>query len=81
MVALRDEALQDLTNFPDILDQFQLERRSLTDAIKRVLSDDHTAEWIVDMLSLTKYYKVTFKYTNTIHKFIDVLLEFSQHKE
>ena len=72
MAAYTDQLPQpmlDLTNFVDDLPPV-VTNGTLLDATRMVLEEDNTAEWIVDMLSLTRYYRVNFKHRKTVQKFI-----------
>ena len=72
MAAYSDQLPQpmlDLTNYVDDLPPV-VTNGTLLDATRMVLEEDNTAEWIVDMLSLTKYYRVKFKHRKTVEKFI-----------
>lgn len=51
------------------------------DAARYVLEQDDTAEWIVDILTLTKYYRVNFKKRSTVQKFLRHLNFLAEHKE
>ena len=63
------QPMLDLSNYTDDLPPV-VTNGSLLDATRMVLEDDNTAEWIADMLSLSKYYRVNFKHRATIQKFI-----------
>ena len=83
MAAYSDQLPQpmlDLTNFTDDLPPV-VTNGTLLDATRMVLEEDNTAEWIVDMLSLTKYYRVNFKRRATVQKFIWHYLFLADHKE
>ena len=72
MAAYSDQLPQpmlDLTNYVDDLPPV-VTNGTLLDATRMVLEEDNTAEWIVDMLSLSKYYRVNFKHRTTVQKFI-----------
>lgn len=74
------EHLQDLTNYVDDLPQ-NVRLGHILDAARYVLGQDNTAEWIVDMLTLTKYYRVNFKKRSTVQKFLRHLNFLAEHKE
>lgn len=74
MAAYSDQLPQpmlDLTNFNDDLEEPAAPYTgSLLDAIKMVLDEDNTPQWMIDMLTLQQYYRVKFKKRTTVQKFI-----------
>ena len=72
--------MQDLSNFFDDLPS-EVTNGSILDATRMVLEEDNTAEWIVDMLTLTRYYRVNFKKRKTVEKFIHRLSFLTENKE
>ena len=83
MAAYSDQLPQpmlDLSNYIDDLPPV-VTNGTLLDATRMVLEEDSTAEWIVDMLSLTKYYRVNFKRRATVQKFIWHYLFLADNKE
>ena len=83
MAAYSDQLPQpmlDLTNFVDDLPPV-VTNGTLLDATRMVLEEDNTTEWIVDMLSLTKYYRVNFKRRATVQKFIWHYMFLADNKE
>ena len=74
MAAYSDQLPQpmlDLTNFNDDLEEPAVPYTgSLLDAIKMVLDEDNTPQWMTDMLTLQQYYRVKFKKRKTVQKFI-----------
>lgn len=74
------QPLLDLTNYVDDLPPV-VTNGTLLDATRMVLEQDNTAEWIVDMLSLSKYYRVNFKRRATVQKFIWHYLFLADNKE
>lgn len=83
MAAYSDQLPQpmlDLTNYVDDLPPI-VTNGTLLDATRMVLEEDNTAEWIVDMLSLTKYYRVNFKRRATVQKFIWHYMFLADNKE
>ena len=74
MAAYSDQLPQpmlDLTNFNDDLEEPAAPYTgSLLDAIKMVLDEDNTPQWMIDMLTLQQYYRVKFKKRKTVQKFI-----------
>jgi len=81
MADAQNNSLMDLTNFPDVWNSVDLQRMSILDAIAHVLVECHTPGWKVDMLSLNQYYRVKFRFRNTIHMFIDYMKIIADHKE
>ena len=65
----QEDALQDLTNFPDTWNSIVLEESGTV------------PEWKVNMLSLRRYHRVKFKHRNTIHTFLDYVKIIADHKE
>lgn len=63
------QPMQDLTNYTDDIPAYVANRNILV-ATRYVLEQDNTADWIVDMLSLTRYYRVNFKRRATVQKFL-----------
>ena len=83
MAAYSDQLPQpmlDLSNYVDDLPPV-VSNGTILDATRMVLEEDNTAEWIVDMLSLTKYYRVNFKHRKTVQKFIWHYLSLADNKE
>ena len=83
MAAYSDQLPQpmlDLSNYVDDLPPV-VTNGTLLDATRMVLEEDNTAEWIVDMLSLTRYYRVNFKHRKTVQKFIWHYLFLADNKE
>lgn len=74
------QPMLDLTNFNDDIPPV-VTNGTLLDATRMVLEEDNTAEWIVDMLSLTRYYRVNFKHRKTVQKFIWHCLFLADNKE
>lgn len=74
------QPMLDLTNFTDDIPPI-VTNGTLLDATRMVLEEDNTAEWIVDMLSLTRYYRVNFKRRATVQKFIWHYLFIAENKE
>jgi len=72
--------MQDLTNFTDDIHDVDT-NGTLLDATRMVLEEDNTAQWIVDMLTLTRYYRVRFKHRKTVQKFIWHYLFLTENKE
>ena len=54
------QPMQDLTNFTDDLGPGPV-NGTLLQATRMVLEGDNVPEWMVDMLTLDKYYRVKFK--------------------
>ena len=74
------QPMQDLTNFMDDLPP-GLANGTLLNATRMVLEQDNTQEWIVDMLTLDKYYRVKYKKRSTVEKFIGHMAFLAEHKE
>lgn len=74
------QPMLDLSNYVDDLPPV-VTNGTLLDATRMVLEEDNTAEWIIDMLSLTKYYRVNFKRRATVQKFIWHYLFLANNKE
>lgn len=74
------QPMQDLTNFSDDL-QPGLANGTLLDAIQMVLEEDNTPQWMVEMLTLNKYYRVKFKKRQTVEKFINHMAFLTDNKE
>ena len=72
--------MQDLTNFNDDLGPGPV-NGTLLQATRMVLEDDNVAEWMVDMLTLNRYYRVKFKKRSTVEKFIGHMAFLSENKE
>lgn len=74
MAAYSDQPPQpmlNLTNFNDDLEEPAVPYNgSLLDAIKMVLDEDNTPQWMTDMLTLQQYYRVKYKKRKTVEKFI-----------
>ena len=65
------QPMLDLTNFNDDLEEPGVPYTgSLLDAVKMVLDEDNTPQWMTDMLTLQEYYRVKFKKRQTVQKFI-----------
>lgn len=63
------QPMQDLTNYTDDIPP-HVSNGNILVATRYVLEQDNTADWIVDMLSLTRYYRVKFKRRATVQKFL-----------
>ena len=72
--------MQDLSNFHDDLQPGPV-NGSLLDAVQMVLEEDNTSQWMVDMLSLRKYYRVKFKKRSTVEKFVNHMAFLADNKE
>ena len=72
MAAYSDQLPQPMLNLTNYVDDLPpvVTNGTLLDATRMVLEEDNSAEWIVDMLSLTRYYRVNFKRRATVQKFI-----------
>lgn len=83
MAAYSDQPLQpmqDLTNFNDDIPA-NVTNGSILDAVRMVLEEDNTPEWMTDMLSLSKYYRVKFKKRQTVEKFVNHMAFLTDNKE
>ena len=74
------QPMQDLTNYTDDLPPV-VTNGTLLDAVRMVLEQDDTPEWMMDMLSLNKYYRVKFKKRATVEKFINHMAFLTDNKE
>ena len=74
------QPMQDLTNYTDDLPPV-VTNGTILDAVRMVLEEDNTPEWMTDMLSLTKYYRVKFKKRKTVEKFINHMAFLTDNKE
>lgn len=74
------QPMQDLTNYTDDIPTHVANGNILV-ATRYVLEQDNTADWIVDMLSLTKYYRVNFKRRATVQKFLKHYYFLVENKE
>ena len=74
------QPMQDLSNFNDDLPPV-VTNGTLLDAVRMVLEEDNTPEWMMDMLSLNKYYRVKFKKRATVEKFINHMAFLTDNKE
>ena len=83
MAAYSDQLPQPMLNLTNFVDDLPpvVTNGTLLDATRMVLEEDNTAEWIVDMLSLTRYYRVNFKRRATVQKFIWHYLFLADNKE
>ena len=83
MAAYSDQLPQPMLNLTNFVDDLPpvVTNGTLLDATRMVLEEDNTAEWIIDMLSLTKYYRVNFKRRATVQKFIWHYLFLADNKE
>lgn len=74
------QPMLDLTNFNDDIPAV-VSNGTILDAVRMVLEEDNTPEWMTDMLSLTKYYRVKFKKRQTVEKFINHMAFLTDNKE
>ena len=74
------QPMLDLTNYTDDLPIIE-SNGTLLDAVRMVLEEDDTPQWMTDMLSLNKYYRVKFKKRATVEKFINHMAFLSDNKE
>ena len=74
------QPMLDLSNFNDDLPPI-VTSGTLLDAVRMVLEEDNTPEWMMDMLSLNKYYRVKFKKRATVEKFINHMAFLTDNKE
>ena len=74
------QPMLDLSNFNDDLPPV-VTSGTLLDAVRMVLEEDNTPEWMMDMLSLNKYYRVKFKKRTTVEKFINHMAFLTDNKE
>ena len=74
------QPMQDLTNFNNDLGPGPV-NGTLLQATRMVLEGDNVPEWMVDMLTLDKYYRVKFKKRSTVEKFIGHMAFLSENKE
>ena len=74
------QPMLDLSNFNDDLPPV-VTNGTLLDAVRMVLEEDNTPEWMMDMLSLNKYYRVKFKKRATVEKFINHMAFLTDNKE
>ena len=74
------QPMQDLTNFHDDLGPGPV-NGTLLQATRMVLEGDNVPEWMVDMLTLNKYYRVKYKKRSTVEKFIGHMAFLSENKE
>ena len=74
------QPMLDLSNFNDDLPPV-VTSGTLLDAVRMVLEEDNTPEWMMDMLSLNKYYRVKFKKRATVEKFINHMAFLTDNKE
>ena len=83
MAAYSDQLPQPMLNLTNFVDDLPpvVTNGTLLDATRMVLEEDNTTEWIVDMLSLTKYYRVNFKRRATVQKFIWHYMFLADNKE
>lgn len=72
--------MQDLSNFNDDLGPGPV-NGTLLQATRMVLEGDNTPQWMVDMLTLDRYYRVKFKKRSTVEKFIGHMAFLSENKE
>ena len=70
----------DLSNYVDDIPAYVTNGNILV-ATRYVLEQDNTADWIVDMLSLTRYYRVNFKRRATVQKFLKHYYFLVENKE
>ena len=74
------QSMQDLTNYYDDLQPGPV-NGSLLDAVQMVLDEDNTPQWMVEMSSLKKYYRVKFKKRSTVEKFVNHMSFLTDNKE
>ena len=83
MAAYSDQLPQpmlDLSNYVDDIPAV-VSNGTILDAVRMVLEEDNTPEWMTDMLSLNKYYRVKFKKRATVEKFINHMAFLTDNKE